>query len=350
MKNNNFLQKKDLFELNSLKCLRNEYFFNECDLCFSRCSYEAISLQKEKIKLIEDKCTSCGDCIGVCPTQALSIENFDVENFVLDFISKDKNLIIEKIDLPSFGMLDIHHLITILLRKKENIVLEYDENSRNINYIEEEIRKTNNFIKTLNFNFTILIQVHKDKVENKLRRNLFKSILSSKKELAKESKISSKINEKNTKIPAKLVLLKNSLKLISEKTDLEKVYLEKSSFITNKTINYESCTNCLDCITFCPTDSLFQNSEKDSIFFQTGKCIECRICNDICKENAIFENENINLFDFTFDRAEELVKFQYETCTECNSVFIYKSGDIICPQCSEFRDNYSSMFTLAKDI
>lgn len=350
MDNENFLQKKDFFELNGLKCLRSEYFFNECDLCFSRCSHNALGLKKEKISLNNDLCTSCGDCIGICPTQALSLENFDVENFILKFINDKKDVIIEKIDIPSFGMLDIHHLITLLLRKQESITLEYDEDSKNIEYLQLLILEANLFVKNLGFDYEIKKISHNDKVENKLRRNLFKSILSSKKELQNKSSIRSKINQNEKETPAKLIILKNSLKLISEKTDLSRLEIEDSSFIFNKKIDYNSCTNCLDCITFCPTNSLFQNSAKDSIFYQAGKCIECHICSEICKEKAINKSQNVNLFDFTFDKAEQLVKFEYKTCGDCNSVFIYKSGDIICPRCKEYTDNYSSMFTLAKDI
>ncbi|MFY9073786.1 4Fe-4S binding protein [Malaciobacter mytili] len=352
MDNINFLQKKELFSLNTLKCLRNEYFFNECDLCFSRCSEMALGLQKEKIKLFENRCIECGDCIGICPTQALNLENFDTEEFILNFINTQKSTILEKVDIPSFGMLDSHHLLTIIIRKKENLYLEYDEACKNLEYLKQIQKQTNNFLQSINFKYKVELKKHIDElnIENKIRRNLFKTIFENKKQLQKETSVSNNLKIKNNETISKLILLKNSIKLIIEEVENIELSTLDSTLLFNKQIDFNSCTNCLDCINFCPTNALFQNEKKDSIYFQAGKCIGCNICDDICKEKAISNKEKINLIDFTFDKASKLVEFTYKTCQECNSVFIYKNGDIICPRCKDFRDNHSSMFTLAKDF
>lgn len=351
MNNINFLQKKGLFTLNSLMCLRNEYFFNECDLCFSRCDKNALGLQKEKIKLFENRCTECGDCIGICPTQALSLENFDIEEFILNFINTEKSTILEKVDIPSFGILDIHHLLAIVIRKKQNLYLEYDEACKNLEYLKKIQSQANNFLQTISFKYKVELKKHIDEIdiENKVRRNLFKTIFENKKNLQKETSISNNLKIKTNENISKLILLKNSFKSIIEEIDNTELSTD-TGFLFNKQIDFNLCTNCLDCINFCPTNALFQNEKKDSIYFQTSKCIGCSICDDICKEKAISNKQNINLINFTFDKALKLVEFTYKTCQECNNVFIYKNGDIICPRCKDFRDNHSSMFTLAKDF
>lgn len=344
MTNSNFLQSKDLFSLNTLKCLRNEYLYNDCKLCFDLCQSEALNLFKEKIHLYDEACISCGDCLGVCPTEALNLDNFDSVDFVINF--KDKDKIIEKIDIPSLSILDFYLLSSIVIRNKTNLVLEYQDklNTSKKEYLQKEIDLTNNFLKSIGIENCVNLEKNEEDVSNS-RRGLFKSIFKAKKEIEKEDKSSNILKDKEKTLPAKVILFKNSLKTFDIKE--EEINLD---ILSSKKISYEKCTNCLDCITFCPTNALFQNSSKESIYFQSGKCISCNICHDVCKEDAITNSNDINLIEYSFDRANELVKFEYISCKECHTPFIAKKDDEICPRCIDFSTNFPDMFAMAKDI
>lgn len=348
MQNANFIQSHELLELNTLKCLRNEYFFNDCTLCFEQCPENALGLHKEKIKLFEDKCTLCAECIGICPTESLSVENFDVNEFVLSLLNKDTHEIIEKQDIPSLSMLDTPHLISLVLRKRQNILLKYSENisENSLAYIQERVRHTNAFLTQISWESSVFLQEIKTDTS---RRSLFKTLFKSNQTIQSQSNATKQLFEKE-KLSAKMTLLKNSIKMTCEDFGTAHISAENSSVFFNKEISYDACTNCVECITFCPTDALFQNSQKDEIYFSSGKCIGCNICQEVCKTQAITSNEHIDLIEFAFSKASKKVHFEYATCEECNAPFVFKNAETRCHRCVDFKENFSSMFKMAKDL
>ncbi|RXI35682.1 hypothetical protein CP963_14180, partial [Arcobacter cloacae] len=159
-----------------------------------------------------------------------------------------------------------------------------DEACKNLEYLKQIQKQTNNFLQSINFKYKVELKKHIDElnIENKIRRNLFKTIFENKKQLQKETSVSNNLKIKNNETISKLILLKNSIKLIIEEVENIELSTLDSTLLFNKQIDFNSCTNCLDCINFCPTNALFQNEKKDSIYFQAGKCIGCNICDDIC--------------------------------------------------------------------
>lgn len=351
MQNSNFTQQAGVFTLNALKCLRNEYLFNDCTLCFQRCEHNALGIFKEKIKLFDEQCTQCGECIGVCPTQALSLETFDVNEFVFAFLQQEKNSIVHKQDIPSFGMLSSFHLASIVLRAKKNIFLHYyeeDVSVETLDYIQTRIKQSNHFLATLGIENSLFLKSQLNKEVNTQRRGLLKTLVHSKKELQKEFTFTEKLNEHDKAMPAQNILFKNSLKLVCE--DIQTQINTQSGMVFNKQIDFNACTNCVECVTFCPTQALFQNASKDAIYFQSGKCIGCDICEQVCKHQAIEPNESLDMITYMFDKAQKLVEFEYAKCKECNNAFIKKDNTAVCSFCKPFLSEHASMFTLAKDM
>ncbi|MDD4855793.1 MAG: hypothetical protein PHU41_08130, partial [Sulfuricurvum sp.] len=81
MGNHNFIQKSNLFSFTATRCLRNEYFHNDCHICIDLCPKEAIHLVRNKLTLFDNECIECAGCIGSCPTEAFEIESFDPNEF-----------------------------------------------------------------------------------------------------------------------------------------------------------------------------------------------------------------------------------------------------------------------------
>lgn len=346
MQNSNFLQTNGVFILNTLKCLRSEYLYNDCRLCFGMCEKEAVGLFRNKIVLNTADCLSCGECIGVCPTEALTLQTFDSVDFVLKVCAAAKNKIIDKVDVPSLAVFDENHFISIVLRTKKDLTLVC-ENENILQYLEEKIDISNRFLTEIGISQKVTLQTHQTKIKEQ-RRNILKIFNNLKNEVSKEEKATQKLNQAQKLVPAKKILLKNSLKTMD--FDFETLEIQTTNFINNRNISYDKCTNCGDCITFCPTEALFCSSAKDGIYFQSGKCIGCNICEAVCKEEAISKSKSLKLFNFAFDRPISLVSFRYEVCMECKTSFVYKEGKQICTRCAQFADDFKDMFVMAKDI
>ncbi|MEW7315252.1 4Fe-4S dicluster domain-containing protein [Buttiauxella gaviniae] len=52
-------------------CLHRQLRSSRCEACLNACPLGAITLEEDRIQLDADSCTSCGNCLFVCPTAAI---------------------------------------------------------------------------------------------------------------------------------------------------------------------------------------------------------------------------------------------------------------------------------------
>ncbi len=352
MKIVDYLQSNELFYFDRLKCLRNEYYYNECSNCIEICPENAFSFIQKKITLDTESCTGCAVCVGVCPTEALQSKNFDPNKFSQKFISKSENRLSCKSNTPCLSVFDTHHYIYMILEKKSDLVCDLKEcegcllnkDGKVLKEIEDRIDEANRFLKAIGFEN----EIKKDSEDKKLsRREIFGRIFKEIKEY--EPLPLDEEKEHKAEVPKKLILLKEALK----KFVLEKessIFKGDFSFIVSKKIE-DSCTNCGECIQFCPTEALFYSSDSSKILFQSGKCINCDICDDICKEKSVktLDKEEFDLSVFAFDRMDVLIEFDLRICRVCKCAFPAKKDEDICPRCFHFENNYQDIFKLASE-
>lgn len=361
MGNINFVQKSNLFSYTGTRCLRNEYYHNDCRICIDLCPKGAFHIVRNKLTLFENECVGCAGCIGSCPTEALQIESFDPNGFSAGYQHRDESLVSCKVSTPCLGVFDIEHFAVMAMRGKRNVVCDLShcagcplsENGRLEASIRSKIGEANAFLELIGNEHRI--ETIEEKEEQSDRRALFRKGFEKLKEtVAEESEAHIAMTTAHhrlpdMKMPLKRVLLKNSLKEVVG--DLKTTgFTETSPLFFNKQIDFAACTNCGDCIQFCPTDALFPTSDKQGIYFSQGKCIGCGICEDICKPNAITKKEGFDLVSVAFDRAEQLVHYELVMCHECRTPYPYKGGDPICDRCITFATNHADMFTLARDM
>ncbi|MDD3769896.1 MAG: 4Fe-4S binding protein [Sulfuricurvum sp.] len=361
MANINFIQKSNLFSYTGTRCLRNEYYHNDCRICIDLCPKGAFSIVRNKLTLFEAECVGCAGCIGSCPTEALEIESFDPNGFAAGFKNREEPLLSCKSSTPCLGVFDSEHYLVMALRGGKSVSCDLshcatcplNENGKLETTIRNKIDDANRFLETVAREQRI--ETLEVKEEHNERRALFRKGFEKIKESVADSSEAHEAmtiahhKQPDMKMPLKRVLLKNSLKEIVG--DLENTeFAEASPLFFNKQIDFQTCTNCADCIQFCPTDALFPTSDKQGIYFSQGKCIGCGICEDICKPNAITKKEGFDLVSVAFDRAEQMVHYEMVMCHECRTPYPYKGGDPICDRCISFVTNHANMFTLARDL
>jgi ferredoxin len=362
MGNMNFVQKSNLFSLTATRCLRNEYFHNDCRICIDLCPKGAFHIVRNKLTLFENECVECAGCIGSCPTEALEIESFDPNGFAASYQYQKDLTLSCKVSTPCLGVFDVEHYVIMALRGDKSVMCDMshcagcvlNENTQLENSIRSKIDTANGFLEKIQS--THRIETIEEKEEQSDRRALFRKGFEKIKEsvVVNESEAHIAMTTAHHKIPdmrmpLKRIMLKNSLKEIVGNLETT-VFSENSPLFFNKQIDFQACTNCGECTQFCPTDALFPTSDKQGIYFSQGKCIGCGICEEICKPKAIKAKEGYDLVSIAFERAEQMVHYDMVMCHECRCPFPYKGGEPICDRCESYTKQFSNMFTLAKDL
>lgn len=360
-----FVQKSELFSYSGTNCIRNDYYHNSCQLCVDICPKGAFNIVRNKLILFSNECIECAACIGSCPTEALTIASFDPNAYTKSFKDIEDKLLTCKKSTTCLGTFDAHHYITMALTSEEMPVCDMShcqDCSLNTDtkveaFIRGEIKKSNEFLVSCGVEAEITTIEDKPEEENNSRRALFKTAFSKAKDAVQDKEETSsksmtieyQKDPNSSGLPLKFLHLKEALK-----SDMSK--LSKTSHETNfdifakKEISFEDCTNCGDCVQFCPTEALLATSDKQGINFNVGNCISCGICDHICKTDAIKTASGIDLVNVAYDRGEQLVHYEMVMCHECRCPYPYRGGDPICDRCEGFKEGNADIFTLARDL
>lgn len=357
-----FVQKSELFSYSGTNCIRNDYYHNECQLCVDICPQNALKVVRNKVTLFSNECIACAGCIGSCPTEALSIVSFDSNAYSANFKNSENKLLSCKKTTTCLGAFDAHHYITMALQSDEMPTCDLshcadcalNKDKKIEEFIRFEINKSNNFLVACGVENKISIQEEKPEEENS-KRAIFKAAFSKVKDAAKEEKpalsmtLEYQKNPNKSGLPLKFLHLKHAIKDNIPKLSVT-YHQTNFDIFAKKEISFNDCTNCGDCVQFCPTEALLNTQDKQGINFNVGNCIACGICDHICKTNAIKTVQGIDLVDFAYDRGVELVHYEMVMCHECRCPYPYRGGDPICERCKEYNVDFSHIFTLAKDI
>ena len=359
-----FVQKSELFSYSGTNCVRNDYYHNECQLCVDICPQGAFHIVRNKLTLFSNECIECAACIGSCPTEALSIASFDPNVYTNSFKYVKNRLLSCKSTTGCLGAFDSHHYIAMALNSDEAPICDMahcgkcalNSDKKVEAFIRDEIKKTDEFLSACGLEGSITIQEEKPEEQNS-KRTLFKAAFTKVKEVAQEDEKAEILGEtlkyqKNPSfsgLPLKFLNLKKAIKNNISKLSTT-THINNFKIFANKEISFNKCTNCGDCVNFCPTDALLNTQDKQGINFNVGSCISCGICDHICKTDAIKTADEIDLVNFAYDRGVELVHYEMVMCHECRCPYPYRGGDPICDRCVSYKQDFSHVFTLAKDM
>jgi len=337
------------------KCVRTDYLYAECRACADICMEEVFYFRNDKMLLKKENCTGCAACIGGCPGEALGIESFDENQFILQFAASEETVLSCKYNTPCLAVFDQHHLIAAAMQKKSGFACDLSQcatcgfaNAAQIHdIIEARVDESNRFLATLELDRRI--GKEPETVPNE-RRGFFKKLsqIAINQTLVEKPKVGG-VNPTATPVPIKKTLLKNRLKEWLETAKNETVD-DGFSFIVNKQVDADRCSNCGECSAYCPTKAFSMDTTKERLFFQLGKCISCGICNQICPEKCLDNARGFNLINYAFDRAEKLVEHHLKVCRTCKLSFPAKNEDETCPHCHKLETEFADMFRPASEM
>jgi len=352
-------------------CVRASSKYSECTKCYDICPIENKGIAyDENIVKITDSCIDCGGCIGVCPSEAISLSDFNTTEFVFKFLESDENSIREDQDLPTLAVLSVEHLISLAILSKNDLKVDIStcgEGERaNLleSYILPTINEANLFLKSIGVDKEIgVVRLEEEQTseltdeEEPNRRDFLKrlspkGIIKSKVEFDKEiekverrelldSSVTSSMREKS--YPDKRKLLFMALKRVEKAQDLKKVSADTFSFISQKSID-SSCDNCSFCYRLCPTGALSSDQRGSKIDFDPLSCIKCHLCHDVCQSNSIelIEFDLENIFEAKMQR---LIEFKQRRCAECGNFYtLLPTSNDICPRCNIEEEEAKSLW------
>lgn len=344
-----------MINYDNISCIRNSYYHNSCQECVDICPEDLFLVRNNRIAFDSSSCTLCSACVGSCPTESIAIDDFDPNLYALQFKFREEKTLSCRTNSPCLSAFSSETLLSMVLNGDSSIECDLTACSEcEIGNLKETIIKN---IDSANISLSELGLESKltvvENLELDSKRGIFSKIYS---KISKDLKISEADEFRIASILRKADLEKKSfptkqkvlVELLRERVE-EFENAELSNHIYSQSIEHDKCTNCGDCMQFCPTDALFPSSDKLSIFLNPSKCIECGNCNHICKTDAIKRDDKSSVIDVALRKSNRLVNFTMRTCTECKMPFIDK-GEEICDRCIDFKTNFNDMFTLAKDV
>ncbi|OQX74394.1 MAG: hypothetical protein B6D59_02745 [Campylobacteraceae bacterium 4484_4] len=336
-----------------------------CDLCAQSCPENAIFFNENILK-VEDSCIDCGGCIGICPTEAISLPDFNTLDFIFAFLENEESLLSCKKNLPCLATLGVEHLVSLALLGRELILDIGHCSSCEIkdplfDVITHNIDEANRFLEALENGKKIKAEEiaceqepHEESVPERrafLQRLSLKGALRSKAEFERAVEEIDKrglltttdtANIRKKEVPNRRKLLFMALRRIDKPERYRRFEAEELSFISQKRID-EKCDNCSICYRVCPTGALHSDQRGTKILFDTLSCVKCRLCHDVCEPNAI-DLEEISTKSFFEPKVTELKKFNLVRCDECANYFTYLGGETICPRCKIEEEEAKSLW------
>jgi len=338
--------------LNTSKCVIYSSKHSNCDLCKNICKTNAIEIEQNRISIIYNSCTECGGCVGVCPNEALSLNNFNVTEFFIKFLKEKDEVISCNKNLPCIAILNVEHLIALKIQRDFILDIGYCDECEELlfNKIKSDVDEANYALSFFNKN-EIKVQELKYQPENsennKDDRRSFLSHFSLKGAIETKVKFQEELinssNEKNLididnshkkrekTIPNKRKILYTSIKSLNKVNEYNYLNESKISFTSNKLID-KSCNNCSICYRICPTGALNSDKKKSMILFDLLLCIKCNLCSDVCESDSI-SLVPIYSKEFFEPKNRILIEFNIKRCDECNSFFTYSGGEMLCNRC-----------------
>ncbi|MCX7760192.1 MAG: 4Fe-4S binding protein [Hydrogenothermaceae bacterium] len=356
----------DKIKFDIYSCVRVYYRYADCNKCVEVCPVDAVYIDNDKVHLNGEKCIDCGACVGNCPTESFTLNGFNPNEFVESFSKVEENLISCKLNVPCLSTLSPEHLSTVVLSKKDDIILDigHCQNcsiGKQLNIINSNVDMANYILSSVGFSGKVKLEdlkYEKPTKQENSRRSILK--LFAKKTVALafwtvEDKLPLTEEEKEERdfknivsekvVPQKRV---SFIEALSSYGFDENSYFEvdKINFTSDKWIDNNLCTNCGICGNICPTGAITNSDDRLKVLFNPSICIKCRICHDICPEKCLHLQDKLYVEDFVSNKYKILSTHVMIPCSECLVPFSYKGDTTVCPRCRQLEDELKELLKI----
>ena len=350
-----------LLTLDISSCVRTTNKFSECNACVAACPVATITISEQLPSFIPNDCVGCGGCLSACPSDAYSLDDFNTLNFIFSYLESSKNEISCKEDaIPCLAALSVEEILSMSLLSSKEMLFDKTHCSEceiaklNLQIIEDRIEETNFLLEAMQVEKSVkfeIIEKDEDVVENESNRREFLSKISVKEAVHAKQKFENKVESldeelkehftsaldiqkiKTKQLPDRRKLLKMAMKRAGIPDDFHIIEADNISFMSQKELDEESCTNCQMCYRICPTGALSSNTHGGFINFDAFSCIKCASCHDVCEPKSLTLKPTFALKELFEPSTETLVKFSVKRCDECGMPFVYRGGEVMCNRC-----------------
>lgn len=352
-------------------CKRVRFRQSDCRHCVDICPEHAIELSLGPS--INDKCTQCGLCINVCPTEVFSnAKSTDVylleeihaltANHTLSEDKKSLHIHCQEADSHHKGS----YKVACLGNLTENVML-----GAGLSGIDEMVLAKGECTKCrmaqgekllsnamLTFralqrrlgleSFTLRIEDRsKDKKspEKLSRREFFSRIVENVKErtetdirTAVPSNLHQHVNEDINQQPKQPSTRRALLReLLHEQTPTTQADILTEHLPWGiMQVDEENCIGCGICVAVCPTGALIKEYEESQLVrtYNSALCTSCSLCQEACPQQVIDFTEATNLREMVEDNPRVVARIDLNACLICGEIIPVKEGTI-CTTCEK---------------
>jgi len=349
-----------LLSLDISRCVRTTNKFSTCEKCVDVCPVETIKISNNLPSFVPNDCVGCGGCLAACPDVAYKLDDFSPINFTFSFLEKGLSVVSCKEEIPCLAALSTEEILSLVLLSQEKITFDKAHCAEcpiakpNVQLIEERIEEVNFLLEAMEVEKSVSFEVinHEEKTEETVsdRRAFFAKASLSEAAKAKqkfENKVesldeilkehSATIDDiqsiRQKVVPDRRKLLQMAMKRAGVPSQYHTIEADDISFISQKVIDEESCTNCQMCYRICPTGALSSDKYGGFIDFDAINCIKCQSCHDVCEPNSLTIKKTFNLEQIFKPKREKLIAFSVKRCDECGMPFVHRGGEVMCDRC-----------------
>lgn len=303
-------------------CLNRRNRFEPCALCETVCTFGALSISAGLVSIDAGKCTGCGLCSAVCPSEALKLKDYRILRSIAGNnklrCMKSGGIICLKSLSPSFAA------AVLVISPAIKLVMPCENCALSEKFLPDNLNIAMKFLDALGVSHDVEIISDENFEEGLSRRELLSSFFTWGK-----NKGSNIIEDVIWHNQSGVFLARNFL---ADSLKNKSGHVEAGVFYDFSVS--EGCNVCGFCEALCPSGAwnISKNDGKATLSFDTLKCSGCMMCVKKCHENAIIFREK-----FAWP-VESSVKFEASMirCRHCGKWFVQSKPEIeLCAQCSK---------------